>query len=214
MLQEENSSGWAGRPSEVWARDAHWPFFAHSDHPLHSQTLIYELQLVYLYLVDLLVQERVVQTNFSLTENPISHCLTVFCSNLVSVQINPNRTEILALIPKLRALTVTNDNRNDNDRNDNDRNDNNRNDNDRNDNDRNDNDRNNNDIGNMINLVAESSQRMGRLVLWLALAVLLPAPAILQPLDQVALDSIVCFSILSDFFHVLILRPSWKSMSR
>merc|ERR1711990_516078 len=31
----------------------------------------------------------------------------------------------------------------------------------------------------------ESSQRMGRLVLWLALAVLLPAPAILQPLDQV-----------------------------
>merc|ERR1711902_280412 len=30
----------------------------------------------------------------------------------------------------------------------------------------------------------ESSQRMGRLVLWLALAVLLPAPAILQPLDQ------------------------------
>ena len=70
----------------------------------------------------------------------------------------------------------------------------------------------------MINLiahiVAESSQRMGRLVLWLALAVLLPAPAILQPLDQVALSSIVCFSILSDFFHVLILRLSWKSMSR
>merc|ERR1712076_193382 len=30
----------------------------------------------------------------------------------------------------------------------------------------------------------ESRQRMGRLVLWLALAVLLPAPAILQPLDQ------------------------------
>ena len=48
-------------------------------------------------------------------------------------------------------------------------------------------------------IVAESSQRMGRLVLWLALAVLLPAPAILQPLDQVALNSIVCFSILSDF---------------
>ena len=71
----------------------------------------------------------------------------------------------------------------------------------------------------MINLVAESSQRMGRLVLWLALAVLLPAPAILQPLDQVALNSIVYFSILSDFFwitlvHVLILRLSWKSMSR
>merc|ERR1711899_5540 len=34
----------------------------------------------------------------------------------------------------------------------------------------------------------ESSQRMGRLVLWLALAVLLPAPAILQPLDQVVLE--------------------------
>merc|ERR1712018_849094 len=34
----------------------------------------------------------------------------------------------------------------------------------------------------------ESSQRMGRLVLWLALAVLLPAPAILQPLDQAVLD--------------------------
>ena len=51
----------------------------------------------------------------------------------------------------------------------------------------------------MIYVVAESSQRMGRLVLWLALAVLLPAPAILQPLDQVALSSIVYFSILSDF---------------
>ena len=105
-------------PQAVWSLDQlhHWPFFAHSGHPLHSQTLIYDLQLVYLCLVDLLVQqlkkERVVQTNFSLTENPISHCLTVFCSNLVSVQINPNRTEILALIPKLRALTVTNDNRN------------------------------------------------------------------------------------------------------
>ena len=146
-----------------------------------------------------------VQTNFSLTENPISHCLTVFCSNLVSVQINPNRTEILAQIPKLRALTLTNNNRNDNDRNDN---------------DRNNNDRNYNDIDDdKSHIVAESSQRMGRLVLWLALAVLLPAPAILQPLDQVALDSIVCFSILSDFFwitlvHVLILRLSWKSMSR
>merc|ERR1711878_172268 len=34
----------------------------------------------------------------------------------------------------------------------------------------------------------ESSQRMGRLVLWLALAVLLPAPAILQPLDQAILE--------------------------
>merc|ERR1712223_1499785 len=34
----------------------------------------------------------------------------------------------------------------------------------------------------------ESSQRMGRLVLWLALAVLLPAPAILQPLDQAVLE--------------------------
>merc|ERR1711973_236631 len=34
----------------------------------------------------------------------------------------------------------------------------------------------------------ESSQRMGRLVLWLALAVLLPAPAILQPLDQAGLE--------------------------
>merc|ERR1712066_410931 len=34
----------------------------------------------------------------------------------------------------------------------------------------------------------ESSQRMGRLVLWLALAVLLPAPAILQPLDQALLE--------------------------
>merc|ERR1711897_118584 len=33
-----------------------------------------------------------------------------------------------------------------------------------------------------------SSQRMGRLVLWLALAVLLPAPAILQPLDQAVLE--------------------------
>ena len=31
---------------------------------------------------------------------------------------------------------------------------------------------------------------MGRLVLWLALAVLLPAPAILQPLDQVFSSSI------------------------
>ena len=82
-----------------------------------------------------------VQTNFSLTENPISHCLTVFCSNLVSVQINPNRTEILALIPKLRALTLTKNNRNNNDRNDNDRNDNDRNYNDRNYNDRNYNDR-------------------------------------------------------------------------
>merc|ERR1712038_245897 len=30
----------------------------------------------------------------------------------------------------------------------------------------------------------ESSQRMGRVVLWVALAILLPAPAILQPLDQ------------------------------
>ena len=30
---------------------------------------------------------------------------------------------------------------------------------------------------------------MGRLVLWLALAVLLPAPAILQPLDQVLFSS-------------------------
>merc|ERR1712088_1099734 len=29
---------------------------------------------------------------------------------------------------------------------------------------------------------------MGRLVLWLALAVLLPAPAILQPLDQAVLE--------------------------
>ena len=122
MLQEENSSGWAslsvGRLKS--GPDAlHWPFFAHSGHPLHSQTLIYDLQLVYLCLVDLLVQERVVQTNFSLTENPISHCLTVFCSNLVSVQINPNRTEILAQILKLRALTLTNNNRNDNDRKDN-----------------------------------------------------------------------------------------------
>merc|ERR1711936_1023735 len=34
----------------------------------------------------------------------------------------------------------------------------------------------------------ESRQRMGRLVLWLALAVLLPAPAILQPLDQALLE--------------------------
>merc|ERR1712183_1013921 len=34
----------------------------------------------------------------------------------------------------------------------------------------------------------ESSRRMGRLVLWLALAVLLPAPAILQPLDQAVLE--------------------------
>merc|ERR1711868_63721 len=34
----------------------------------------------------------------------------------------------------------------------------------------------------------ESSQRMGRLVLWLALAVLLPAPTILQPLDQAVLE--------------------------
>merc|ERR1739838_63817 len=34
----------------------------------------------------------------------------------------------------------------------------------------------------------ESSQRMGRLVLWLALAVLLPAPALLQPLDQAVLE--------------------------
>merc|ERR1711990_362119 len=34
----------------------------------------------------------------------------------------------------------------------------------------------------------ESSQRMGRLVLWLALAGLLPAPAILQPLDQAVLE--------------------------
>merc|ERR1712190_192280 len=34
----------------------------------------------------------------------------------------------------------------------------------------------------------ELSQRMGRLVLWLALAVLLPAPAILQPLDQAVLE--------------------------
>merc|ERR1712020_695518 len=34
----------------------------------------------------------------------------------------------------------------------------------------------------------ESSQRMGRLVLWLALAVLLPTPAILQPLDQAVLE--------------------------
>merc|ERR1711894_522204 len=34
----------------------------------------------------------------------------------------------------------------------------------------------------------ESRQRMGRLVLWLALAVLLPAPAILQPLDQTVLE--------------------------
>merc|ERR1712223_1991781 len=34
----------------------------------------------------------------------------------------------------------------------------------------------------------ESSQRMGRLVLWLALAVLLPAPAILQPLDRAILE--------------------------
>ena len=69
----------------------------------------------------------------------------------------------------------------------------------------------------MINLVTESSQRMGRLVLWLALAVLLPAPAILQPLDQVVLNSIVYFSILYYWItlvHVLILRLSWKSMSR
>merc|ERR1712113_1358797 len=34
----------------------------------------------------------------------------------------------------------------------------------------------------------ESSQRMGRLVLWVALAILLPAPAILQPLDQAVLE--------------------------
>merc|ERR1712190_524621 len=34
----------------------------------------------------------------------------------------------------------------------------------------------------------ELSQRMGRLVLWLALAVLLPAPATLQPLDQAVLE--------------------------
>merc|ERR1712158_220551 len=34
----------------------------------------------------------------------------------------------------------------------------------------------------------ESCQRMGRLVLWLALAVLLPAPAIFQPLDQAVLE--------------------------
>merc|ERR1712190_617462 len=34
----------------------------------------------------------------------------------------------------------------------------------------------------------ELSQRMGRLVLWLALAVLLPAPAILQPLEQAVLE--------------------------
>merc|ERR1712179_142074 len=34
----------------------------------------------------------------------------------------------------------------------------------------------------------ESRQRMGRLVLWLALAVLLPAPAILQPIDQAVLE--------------------------
>merc|ERR1712051_1084511 len=37
-------------------------------------------------------------------------------------------------------------------------------------------------------LTRESCQRMGRLVLWLALAVLLPAPAILQPLDQAVLE--------------------------
>ena len=62
----------------------------------------------------------------------------------------------------------------------------------------------------MINLiahiVAESSQRMGRLVLWLALAVLLPAPAILQPLDQVPLSSIVCFSILSELFWITLVQ--------
>merc|ERR1711990_409793 len=34
----------------------------------------------------------------------------------------------------------------------------------------------------------ESSQRMGRLVLWVALAILLPAPAILQPLDQAVME--------------------------
>merc|ERR1712076_283448 len=34
----------------------------------------------------------------------------------------------------------------------------------------------------------ESRQRMGRVVLWLALAALLPAPAILQPLDQAVLE--------------------------
>ena len=42
-------------------------------------------------------------------------------------------------------------------------------------------------------MVAESCQRMGRLVLWLALAVLLPPPAILQPLDQVT-----CHTFLDD----------------
>merc|ERR1711879_1132492 len=34
----------------------------------------------------------------------------------------------------------------------------------------------------------ESSQRMGRVVLWVALAILLPAPAILQPLDQAVME--------------------------
>merc|ERR1712241_1666199 len=34
----------------------------------------------------------------------------------------------------------------------------------------------------------ESSQRMGRVVLWGALAILLPAPAILQPLDQAVME--------------------------
>ena len=40
-------------PQAVWSLgQMHcWPFFANSRHPLHSQTLIYELQLVYLYLV-------------------------------------------------------------------------------------------------------------------------------------------------------------------
>merc|ERR1712051_376177 len=37
-------------------------------------------------------------------------------------------------------------------------------------------------------LTRESCQRMGRLVFWLALAVLLPPPAILQPLDQAVLE--------------------------
>ena len=202
MLQEENSPGWASLSAGCLKSgpDAHWPFCAHSGHPLHSQTLIYELQLVYLYLVDLLVQqlkERVVQTNFSLTENPISHCLTVFCSNLVSVQINPNRTEILAQIPKLRALTLKNNNRNDNDRKDNKIDD---------------------DIcrcriepeDGPASLVAGSGR---------------PAPCSCHPAAsrpgcfKFALNSIICFSILSDFFwitlvHVLILRLSWKSMSR
>ena len=88
MLQEENSSGWAslsagrlksGPDALLTIFRPFRPPFAFSDPDLRPPI---SLPLPCRSFRAAAERERVVQTNFSLTENPISHCLTVFCSNL------------------------------------------------------------------------------------------------------------------------------------